>query len=192
MEFDKVLAARQSCRAFDSSKAVSPEIIKSLIAAANASPVGSGMYRDIHLTVVQNREILKKLSMAAVKRLEDKATMEKIAVDGLPKQDFDPFYGAPAAIFISHRLQNLQPGIEYANAAIIAQDIHLAATDLGLSSVLIWGALEAMRVYPELDNTGILGLPEDFSPLMGVAVGYPAKAPAPRNLPADRMTVNYL
>ena len=39
----------------------------------------------------------------------------------------------------------------------------------------MWGALESMRMIPELDHTGLLQLPEDFEPLIALAVGYPVK-----------------
>jgi hypothetical protein len=39
----------------------------------------------------------------------------------------------------------------------------------------MWGALESMRIISELDHTGLLQLPEDFEPLIALAVGYPVK-----------------
>ncbi|MBR6039991.1 MAG: nitroreductase family protein [Clostridia bacterium] len=78
-------------------------------------------------------------------------------------------------IFVSHRKQQLQPGIEWANVTSVVNQMHLAATDLGLGSVYMWGALESMRMIPELDHTGLLQLPEDFEPLIALAVGYPVK-----------------
>lgn len=170
--------------------------MEKLLLAANGAPVGSNLYRDLHLTVVQDRQILDKLGEAARYRFKDKAVMEKIVRtvpgQGSPARDTDPFYGAPAVIFISHRRQDLQPGIEYCNAACVAMSIHLEATELSLGSVFIWGALEAMRVYPDYDRTGLLHLPDGFEPLLGVAVGY-WKEPLPeREIRADKIGVNYI
>ena len=51
-------------------------------------------------------------------------------------------------------------------------------------------ALESMREDPELDNSALLNLPEGFSPLLGLAVGYPAEPPRERELKMDKITVN--
>lgn len=76
---------------------------------------------------------------------------------------------------MSHRRQDLQPGIEWANVTSVTSVMHLEATNLGLGSVFMWGALESMRLFPELDHTALLELPGGFAPLIGLAVGYPAK-----------------
>jgi hypothetical protein len=90
---------------------------------------------------------------------------------------------------VSHRKQTVQPGIEFCNAAIAAYTMHQAATDLGLGSVLIWFILETIRLRPELGLGGRLGLPEDFEPLLGLAAGRYARAPEPRDIPANKFTV---
>ena len=136
-----------------------------------------------------------KLCEAAWKRFSTKQKAEEIAGDTLDKSDNSPldrrpnlFYGAPTVIFVSHRKQDLQPGIEWANVTSVVNQMHLAATDLGLGSVYMWGALESMRMIPELDHTELLQLPEDFEPLIALAVGYPAKeleAREMRHLPFD-------
>lgn len=117
---------------------------------------------------------------------------EAIQDDEAVKRTPDPFYGAPAVIFVSHRKQELQPGIEYANAAGIVTAMHLAATALGLGSVYIWGVLEAMRVYPQFDHTDLLQLPEGFEPLLGLAIGHAAVQALPRPLTDTKITRNDL
>jgi nitroreductase len=196
MDFFELLKHRRSTRKF-TGESISRENMSQILLAANSAPVGSNMYKDIHLTVVQNRELLDRLSEAAVKRFEDKRKMKAILGDMKPEAISpavirDPFYGATAAIFISHKNQTVQPGIEFANAACVAFLVHLAATELGLGSVFIWGVLEAMREIPELDNSSLLDLPDGFMPLLGVAIGYTAKDLSPRELKSERITVNYL
>jgi nitroreductase len=56
----------------------------------------------------------------------------------------------------------------------------------------MWHALESMRELPELDNACLLNLPEGFSPLLGIAIGYPAKEPAARELKTDKIKTDYL
>ena len=195
MDYFELLGYRKSIRKFTEEK-VSQDDLTKILVAANAAPVGSNMYKDVHLTVVRDRGVLDKLSEAAVKRYEDKETMKRIVGDiresERPEKVTDPFYAAQLVIFVSHRKQDLQPGIEYSNVACIALSMHLAATALGLGSVLMWGSLEAMRVIPELDNTAALELPEGFEPLLGVAFGHMEKGPIARDIKPDKITLNYI
>ncbi len=170
MDFDEVLKRRRSSRRFQDAQIKKAELDQILLAGCSA-PVGSNLYRDLHMTVVQNKKILHALNAAFEKRLQDREAMKKIAGD-MPRTARDvsailPFYGAPTVIILSHRRQDLQPGIEYANTSCVAMAMHLAAANLGLGSVLAWGVFEAMRIFPELDNSALLGLPEGFVPLMG-------------------------
>jgi nitroreductase len=55
----------------------------------------------------------------------------------------------------------------------------------------MWHALESMREIPELDNSYLLNLPEDFSPLLGIALGYPAQAPKAREL-KEKIQTDYM
>jgi nitroreductase len=198
MDYIELLQHRASTRKFLEDQITEKEL-SVILSAANGAPIGSNLYRDIHLSVVQNRAILDKLSLAAAKRSENKKRMQEIVgdssvEDGGEKQAVppNPFYGAPTVIFVSHKNQTIQPGIEYANAACVVLSMHLAATELGLGSVFMWHALESMRELPDLDNSYLLNLPEGFSPLLGIAVGYPAKAPRIRELKADKIKTGYI
>ena len=196
MEFEKVLKMRQSVRKYQD-RPLSDEQIGKLLEAANRAPVGSNLYRDIHLTVVRDQEVLLKLCEAAWKRFADRKKLEEIEGDmDFRKEDREKkmnlFYGASVVIFISHREQTVQPGIEYSNVASIANQIHLAATDMGLGSCYMWGALESMRMLPELDHTELLGVPEGFHPLLGVAAGYPAEELSEHEIRHKPVPVNYV
>ena len=195
MEFEKVMENRRSVRDFRPD-ALTDEQIERLLRAACLAPVGSAMYRDLHLTVVRDQAKLLKLCEAAWKRFSSVEVVREIAGEA----DTDPeagthqpnlFYGAPVVFFLSHRRQTLQPGIEWANVTAVAEQMHLAATDMGLGSCLMWGALESMRMFPELDHTALLELPENFEPLLGLAVGYPADGPK-KERPRREIGVNYV
>lgn len=74
----------------------------------------------------------------------------------------------------------------------VTSQMHLAATNLGLGSVYMWGALESMRLFPELDHTDVLELPEDFEPLLALAVGYPKKELGKSPKQHAPISVNYI
>jgi len=195
MDFFELLRYRKSIRAFAETEVSQDELAK-ILAAANAAPVGSNRYADVHLTVVNNRDILDKLSEAAVKRRQNKELMEKIVGSSQRAHPevakYDPFYGAKTVIFVSHREQDLQPGIEFSNVACIVYSMHLAAASLGLASVFMWFALESMREIKELDNTALLNLPDGFQPLLGIAIGHPKDALTEREIKTDKISINYL
>ncbi len=195
MEFEKVMENRRSVRAFRPD-ALTEEQIARLLRAACLAPVGSAMYRDVHITVVRDQEKLLKLCEAAWKRFSSVEVVREIAGEA----DTDPeagtrkpnlFYGAPAVFFLSHRRQTLQPGIEWANVTAVVAQMHLAAVDMGLGSCYMWGALESMRMFPELDHTALLELPENFEPRLGLAVGYAADGPK-KERPRREIGVNYV
>ena len=194
--FLDLLSLRRSCRRY-ADVPLEEEFLRKILLAANAAPVGSNRTEDIRLTVVTDRTVMDSFSDAMERRRQDREALASITekVDDEPVTEpgrFDPFYGAPAVIFVSHRRQDLQPGIEYANAMSVAMAMHLEATDLGLGSVFIWGVLEAMRLYPEYDRTRLLGLPEGFEPLLGLAVGHPAATMVPGSLKEDVFPADFI
>ena len=196
MEFEKILKMRQSTREFQEEQ-ISEEELQALIDAANRAPVGSNLYRDVHLTVVQDQDLLLKLCEAAWKRFSSRDKIEEIAGevkdkghDALKNHRPNLFYGAPTVIFVSHRKQDLQPGIEWANSTSVINQMHLEALNLGLGSVYMWGALESMRMFPELDHTDLLEIPENYEPLIALAVGYPKNALEERELRHQPFEVN--
>ncbi len=197
MEFEEVLLRRRSTRRFSPAQITEAQL-KKLLEAAERAPVGSAMYQDIHLTVVRDQTVLLRLCEAAWERFSSAEKLRAVAgkvAEKTPvrsgKEKPNLFYGAPTVIFVSHRRQTLQPGIEWANAASVVSQMHLAATAMGLGSCYMWGALESMRMLPQFDHTELLELPSDFAPLMALAVGYPAEAEtgAP---PQRTFSINYI
>lgn len=195
MNYYDLLTYRRSTRKF-LDQPLSDEIIQQLLLAANAAPVGSNLYKDIHITVLTDKDAMAKYGEAGCVRVREMKKIAEVVKDmtadtGIHK-DFDPYYGAPAVIIVSHRKQTLQPGIEYCNVASIVQTMHLAATELGLGSVYMWGLFESIQMYPEYDHTDVLHLPEDFEPLLGLAVGYPATELTSRDIKTDKIDVTYI
>ncbi|MDR2443663.1 MAG: nitroreductase family protein [Deltaproteobacteria bacterium] len=193
MEFNTVLRLRRSVRKFQE-RQVEQAVLNEILKAGQSAPIGSNLYRDLHLTILKDRLIMKSLYAAQEKQLQDTVFADKVVKEVLNSGNDPPtrvpFYGAPVVIDVSHRLQELQPGIEIANVTSVVQTMHLAATNLGLGSVYVWGIFESMRMHPELDQTSLLNLPENFRPLMGLMLGYPAKPLIERDIKVNRIRVN--
>ena len=66
----------------------------------------------------------------------------------------------------------------------------LAATALGVGCCYIWGAVVALSSRPELVKA--LGLPEGFVPCCGLVLGQSEEGYAPREIPQNRIGVNYV
>ena len=62
MEFMNVIKNRQSCRAF-TDKMVTESELEKILQAGNAAPVGNGIYKDVQLTVIQNKELCKEMKV---------------------------------------------------------------------------------------------------------------------------------
>lgn len=88
MEFNQVLEIRQSTRQYQE-RQLEDEQVAAILAAANRSPVGSNLYKDIHITVVQDREKLLYLCEAAWKRFSSKEKVKEIAGDTVTEERAD-------------------------------------------------------------------------------------------------------
>ena len=193
MEFQDLLHKRKSTHRFTDEPLTQTQL-SSILEAGQYAPVGSSRYQDLCLTAVQSREILEELSQAAKIRRNNFEEMAKIintvsnASEILNQENsYDPFYHAAAVIFISHRKQDLEPHIEWCNVTTVAMTMHLAADDMGLGSCFMWFALDSMRRIPELDRTELLNLPEDFEPLLGLAVGHIEQPLKSRKIDTERI-----
>lgn len=172
MELSQAIFSRRSCRGY-TDEPVSVEQLDAVLAAGNAAPVGMGAYHTVHLTVIRNQDFRSALS---------EATREFM------KRDDDPLYGAPVLILVSAK-PAIPPTIEFQNTGAIIENMMLAATDLGLGSVYLMGAIAALKTKPELVEQ--LGLPEEFVPIAAAALGHPTQ-PAALRMPQQRIETSFL
>ena len=145
--------SRVSTRDF-SDEEIAPEELNQIILAGMAAPVGRGRYDTLNLTVVTNPEILKEISTA-----EDYSGTRPRA----------PLYGATTLIVVSSKLPE-NADIEYSNVGSIIQTMALAARKLGIGSIYLWTCIASLKKHPEIIEK--LGLPEGFTPISALGVGY--------------------
>lgn len=172
MDLMNVFATRKSIRSF-TGECVSEDTLKKILYAANASPVGLGKYDSVHLTVVKNAEILAEIekNTALVFKAENRSFL----------------YNAPELIIVSTATAD---NVGYSNAAIIAQDMSLAAVNENVGVCHIWACVMALAANPEL--TQKLGIPAGFTPACAVAIGKTNDTYTERSIPQDRITLNYV
>lgn len=165
--FDTIIK-RGSIRRFCPEQIKTDELNK-ILDAGEMAPIASKNYDSMMIIVIQDTTLLRKIG--------------KTVGIYLGKSFIDPLYKAPACVIISGKeYQPFQLGegnkipqtnLEYINAGCIIENMTLAATDMGIGSVCITGALYAFT----LDNNLLeqLNLPDNFRPLAGMVLGYPQK-----------------
>lgn len=160
MELIKAIAMRKSTRSYKSEQ-ISEESLNIIINAGCAAPIGMGDYNSVNITVIQNPDLLDRISKTAAKAI------------GNPKANI--LYGAPTLVIVSSTPTKYFPNNEAAkaNASCIIENMALAATDAGIGSVYLLSPLFAFNSDKELLKE--LNLPEGFAPAAGIALGYPAE-----------------
>ncbi len=172
MDTLKAIAGRSSVRAYTDEQ-VSAENLNTVLEAGCAAPVGMGQYDKMHITVVQDKGLLSRIS----------ATVQQMM-----QRPGDPLYGAPTLIMISS-VEMPMPGLEYTDGSWIAENMQLAAADLGLGSVIIWAAGVAANADPELKKD--LEIPDGNKAVISIVLGTPAVQPPEKKLGVT-IDVNYV
>lgn len=175
MNFFEVIKRRKSSRQF-TAQAVSNEAIQTILDAAMLSPVARARFEDMHLTVITNKALLQDIS------------------ENMHKQtgrDGDPLYGAPLMVLVSVKPAGEAPqNNEFSSAAIIAHNMTLAATALGLGSCDIWGAIALANQNPAL--VAEFGLPEGFVPVCSVVIGATDEPMPAREVDKKKIATNFI
>lgn len=172
----EAIFSRRSIRSYTGEKITEDEL-QQILKAAYAAPVGMGDYASLRLTVATDPALLEKI--------------DKAAAELFGQPDIHPLYGAPTLIIISTKVPNEGSGnLPYSNAAIITQNMALAATELGVGVCHIWGAMMAVRANPEL--AAELKLPEGHVPCCAVCLGRTDETYTLREIPTERIETAYL
>ncbi|MCC8126505.1 MAG: nitroreductase family protein [Clostridiales bacterium] len=176
MQTLEAIAKRKSTRDFDQDKAVPEEIVDMIVKAGCQAPIGANKRDSLHLTVCRNKEILNEInqSTAAAMKMESR----------------DFFYGAPAVVIVSASEKQLAPGIEYANAACVIENMLIAATDAGVDNIYLWGGVQALAKNADL--CAKMGIPEGFRPVSAAALGYSKSGSAGLRELSVSLAVNYI
>lgn len=128
-------------------KQIGEDDLNKILKAGMQAPVGRGKYEDMHITVIQNKDLLDEIS-------------------GLT--DRSVFYNAPTLVIISARDDG--HGLDKENSACVAMNMLLAATALGLGSIYLNLVISLIKKHKEVLNK--LNLPEGFVPIVGVGLGF--------------------
>ena len=173
MEFKEVVKLRQSVRAFQP-RQITEAQLQAVLEAAYHAPVAMGQTENIHLTVIQSPQVLDQLNA--------------VFAETVGNPEAKPTYGAPTVIFVSAPKEK-EDILNGANAAVVVENMLLAAANQGLGGVYLFGVSQATQGRPEPPQ--LLGLPQGFRTVSAIALGYPAVEVAPREL-GVRFETNYV
>lgn len=164
METLKAISKRRSVRAYED-RQIPREDLEIILAAGGAAAMGMRAYDRLHLAAVSNPEVLEKLN-GAVSELMAKVMPNRPAGNAL--------HGAPCAVIVSAREPENNPmaGMHYINSGCVVENMMLAAADRGIGSVVLGIVGDVVKGSPELKQA--MGIPEDFTPLFALALGYSA------------------
>ena len=146
MEVFEAISKRFSNRKF-LEKQISNEDLNKILKAGMQAPVGRDKYEDMHITVIQNKDLLNEISNLA---------------------DRSVFYSAPTLVIISARDDG--HGLDKENSACVAMNMLLSATALGIGNIYLNLVIGLIKENKEVLNK--LNLPEGFVPIVGVGLGY--------------------
>ena len=159
----EAIAKRTSTRSY-TDRQIPEEALQTILIAGFAAPVAMANYESLHITVVQDEALLDKINLCAQEMMQK--------VTGTKK---DMRFGAKTLVLVSS-MPIHRTGMEYINVGIVIENMVLAATSLGIDSVIL-GAIPA-AVAEKAELVQELGIPQGYRPLVGAFFGY-ATDPAP-------------
>lgn len=174
MELLKTMFTRKSVRSY-TGKPLKQAEINLLLKAAFSAPVGGRQYDLMHLTVITDKELLGEVDRCCAEMFGDPS--------------ISPLHNAPALIVVSASGE-MNADVASANTGAIVENMSLAATDAGIGSLFVWGAMAAVRNNAEL--LAKFRLPEGYVIYGSMAAGETEEEFAEREIPADKITVSYI
>lgn len=154
MELLKLMEKRYSCRSFNDKK-ISREDLNLILQAGYLAPVGKGEYNQLLITVIENRELLNEI--------------DKVGSTFFGGKIKKPTYAANTVVLVSAKKSDNEL-VQYCNASCIIQNMLLMATQLGVNSVYLFGAIQAVRKDSVLCKK--IKLEDGYFPIAAVALGY--------------------
>ena len=167
------LKTRRSCRAF-SDRMPEREVLEAVLEAGTYAPTGHGFQSPIILAVT-DRKMRDRLS-AMNSRIWNELSIQR---GSTPKDDFDPFYGAPVVLVV---LADRSVRTWHYDGCSVLCQLANAAHAAGLDSCWIHRAKEEFESEEGKAILRELGIDGDYEGIGHIVVGYrateipPAKA----------------
>ena len=178
------IKSRRSVRSYKPEQ-VKTEEVQAIVEAGLWAPSAVNQ-QSWHVTVVQNQEVLTKLSQGTRAHLKKSGNTRYAQL--AENDNFSVFHHAPTAIIVSGKEDAI---LIQADGAALMQNMLLASESLGLGSCWV-NMVIFMLASPDASAwLAELGIPQGYKPLYSMALGYPAgeKRQGPER---KENTVNYI
>ena len=148
----EVINTRSSIRKY-TAEPLPSEVVRELVEAGLKAPTAANR-QELHFTVVD----------------KDDPVQAEIQHDLNPDATGNFYYNAPVTIYISG---DEAFGWSAVDAGIAVENIHLAASAMGLGSVILGGMKKVLNGERKAEYAEKLGFPEGYGYQVAIAVGYP-------------------
>lgn len=175
---------RRSVRVYSEDQ-IKQEDLNLILQAGTYSPSGCNN-QPWHFTVVQNKELLNKISTATKKELLNSGIDS--FMDYATNEKFHVFYNAPTVIVVSGEKTALVPQTDCAAAT---ENMILAAESLGIGTCWVGLVTFLFTSKKSEEYSKLLNIPENYEPYYAITVGY-KKFPNPKPQPRRANTINYI
>lgn len=174
-EVVKNILNRRSTRAYKADQ-LSDEELTTILHAGQFAPSAINQ-QPWHFTVVQNIELLHKISSAC--RESFLKSGNKLFEERAKDEKFSVIYNAPTLIIVSGDSKAVAPQID---CALSLQNMFLAAESLNIGSCWIHAVITLINSEEGVSLRNSLQIPEGYSAFAAGAFGYKAmeSSPAPR------------
>ena len=170
----EAIAKRVSVRAYKPDQ-IPEDALQAILKAGMSAPVGSGAYDSLHITVIQDMKLLNEIGEAV-----NDFIFKKLG------RKMNKNFGAPTMIVVSSAPSHF-PGMEFANAATVLENMAIAATDLGIDNIVWAAATAVIEQNEELKKK--LAIPDGYKPTLCASFGHAAEKETPKDhtIPVNRV-----
>ena len=177
MQTKTAIYSRKSPDVF-SQKKVEETKIQTIVQAGNYAPV----FGSVHFTVVENSELISAIKNTTIEMMKHSGNefLEKQASN----PSYNPVCNAPTIIVLSALNGNDAQGFNMANIGCAAQNMLLMSTELGVFSRYVMAPVMALSGAEIAER---LAIPEGYSPLAMVLIGYADAEIAERDMEKDNV-----
>jgi nitroreductase len=161
----KIIKQRRSIRSFKEEQ-IKEEELQAVMEAGLYAPNAGG--QAWHFTVIQNKELLDKLNLAAKEAAKQ---MDMVHLRELGNNEkFDCLYGAPTLVIVSGN-ERIPIPLE-ADCAAATQNLLLAAESIGLGTCWIFFVMLAFNSPQGSELRKELKIPDGYKPYYSAVIGY--------------------
>ncbi len=138
------------------------KVLETIVEMGNYAPI----FGKIHFTVVTDRKLLDTVNEITIEKMKHSGNEFAEKMANLP--GYNPVRNAPAAVILSALDQTGSENFNMANVSCAAENMILAATELGIGSRFVMGPVMSLTQEPLKTQ---LHLPDGYTPLVMVLLG---------------------